>query len=184
MLNYWYKKFTPFVAGILVCGAMIIVSGCADDEPETSGATQTQPEPTPATQTTSATADSARVADSLARVAESLKAQQTAKASSAEASKPQNAMPKHERLTPEYGVYTVQIGSYDSREAATPFLNKLSADGLDPYIIDEMVSTGGSENLVYRLRFGKYETKDEAHNRGSEVALKYELDYWVDNYRH
>ena len=92
-------------------------------------------------------------------------------------------MPPHPRLEPEYGFYTVQIGSYDSRESAQPFMDKLSAEGLDPYLIDEVIDVDGQEKLVYRLRFGKYETKDEAHNRGSEVALRYRLDYWVDNYK-
>jgi len=77
----------------------------------------------------------------------------------------------------------VQIGSYDSRELAQPFMTKLQSEGLEPYMLDDMITENGEERLVYRLRFGKYSSKDEAHNRGSEVALRYELDYWVDNYK-
>ncbi|MFQ5608461.1 MAG: SPOR domain-containing protein [Candidatus Zixiibacteriota bacterium] len=124
-----------------------------------------------------------RVADSIQQVNDSIAAVELAVAESLAAAEAEEA-PPHESLSTEWGTFTVQIGSYDSRELATPFFNELVGEGLDPYIIDEVAYVGGDERIVYRLRFGKYSSKDEAHNRGSEVALRHRLDYWVDNYRH
>lgn len=92
-------------------------------------------------------------------------------------------MPSRKGLVIEPGIFTVQIASYDNGQDAQPFFNKLTGEGIEPYIIEELALFGDEERVVYRLRFGKYGSKDEAHNRGSEVALRYELDYWVDNYR-
>ncbi len=121
------------------------------------------------------------VQDSLTRVAKAL-ADSVAAAEAAMPKEPE--MPPHPQLQVEWGTYTVQIASYDSRELAMPFFNKLQAEGRDPYILDEVVEENGEERIIYRLRFGKFSSKDEAHNKGSEVALVNELDYWVDNYKH
>lgn len=120
------------------------------------------------------------LADSIQRVNDSIVARE---AEIAESLATVEEMPPHPTLEIQWGAYTVQIGSYDSRELATPFYNKLVAEGLDPYILDELATIDGEERVVYRLRFGKYDSKDEAHNRGSEVALRHELDYWVDNFK-
>lgn len=120
------------------------------------------------------------VADSIQRVNDSIAERE---AEFAESLATAEAMPPHPSLEIQWGVYTVQIGSYDSRKLALPFFNTLVAEGLDPYILDELADINGQERIVYRLRFGKYGSKDEAHNRGSEVALRHELDYWVDNFK-
>jgi len=164
------------VASRVVLGAMLIivgsvVTGCADKEKEEAAKKEVL-------RVEQARQDSI-LQDSIVRVAQ-------AKADSIAAA--EAAIPK-EPVTPpgpqiEWGTYTVQIASYDSREAALPFFKTLEAEGREPYILEEVINENGGDKTVYRLRFGKYSSKDEAHNKGSEVALVHELDYWVDNYKH
>ena len=166
---------TVAIAGF--CSVATALAGCSsgDDEAQAELAKQ------------QADAAAQRVADSIEQVNDSILLAEQVVADSlaaiAEAEALAAEMPAHQSLETQWGVYTVQIGSYDSRELAMPFYDKLVARGLNPYLIDEMAIIDGEERIVYRLRFGEYSSKDEAHNRGSEVALKYELDYWVDNLR-
>lgn len=170
-MNPGSKKL--FALGFLLALTMM-VSGCADNSEE--GAQSESAAESAAEYTEAAAVDSA--IDSAAEVVAEAVVEEVPEVTEAPA-----PMPRHESLEVEYGTYTVQIGSYDSRELAQPFLAKLEAEGLEPYLIEELVTVDGEERLIYRLRFGKYSSKDEAHNRGSEVALRWELDYWVDNYK-
>ena len=161
------------LAGLLAVG-LFAFSACSSGEDEAAQAAQA------ALELQQAEEAARLVADSIQLVSDSIAARE---AEIAESLAVVEAMPPHPRLEIQWGAYTVQIGSYDSRELALPFYNKLVAEGLEPYIIDEMATINGEERVVYRLRFGKYDSKDEAHNRGSEVALRHELDYWVDNFK-
>ena len=181
---YFYAHNVLRFAGVALLALALTLSGCADSETdkgaETSGkATQVNAEePVETAMDEAADSDTAGDSSVMATMEEPVEPV-------VEEEPPDSPeMPPHEGLSVEYGTYTVQIGSYDSREKAQPFMDKLAAEGLEPYLIDEVVNINGEDRLVYRLRFGKYDTKDEAHNRGSEVALRYELDYWVDNYKH
>ncbi len=172
-----YNGKSVMCAGLLCLafGALVggsFVTGCADKKKEEAAKRE-------AARLEQVRQDSI-LQDSLAKVAQ-------AKADSIAAA--EAAIPKEPPMPPqpkiEWGTYTVQIASYDSREAAMPFYNVLEKEGREPYILDETVTDkNGEEKIVYRLRFGKFSSKDEAHNKGSEVALVHELDYWVDNYKH
>lgn len=167
-----------FIAGLLIVSTAVIV-GCADSSDE---GTQTGE----ATEQVALDAKRAldRAADSLAAaVADSIEMAAAVEPEPEPEPEIAEDMPRHGSLEVEYGTYTVQMGSYDSRELAQPFMDKLAAEGREPYLLDELVEINGEERMIYRLRFGKFSSKDEAHNRGSEVALLHELDYWVDNYK-
>jgi SPOR domain len=178
-MNFNGMKQTRFsAAGVKVSVVMLamiglIVVGCADKEKEEAARQEVL--------RLEAERKDSILQDSIVRVAQAL-ADSVAAAEAAIPEEPE--MPPHPTLAIEWGTYTVQIASYDSRELAMPFYNKLEAEGREPYILDEVITENGEEVVVYRLRFGKFSSKDEAHNKGSEVALVNELDYWVDNYRH
>ncbi|MBN4056966.1 SPOR domain-containing protein [bacterium AH-315-J21] len=168
------KRLRKVLLGVtLVALTGFVGTGCADKEKEEAAKQEVL-------RLEAVRADSI-LQDSLVRVAQVL-ADSVAAAEAAIPEEPE--MPAHPSLQVEWGTYTVQIASYDSRELAMPFYNKLEAEGREPYILDEVVEENGEERIIYRLRFGKYSSKDEAHNKGSEVALVNELDYWVDNYKH
>lgn len=169
------NRFLLVIALAGLFGAFVI-QGCADSE-EKAEAEAVVEEPAVTPEAASAVADSIAEAEAQAQVeAEAILEEEEVASESA-------AMPSREGLTAEPGVFTVQIASYASRELAMPFYERLQAEGKEPYLLDELITIDGQESVVYRLRFGRYDSKDEAHNRGSEVALKYELDYWVDNLR-
>ncbi len=178
-MNFNGKKQNKFGAsGIRISVIMLmfmglVVAGCADKEKEEAAKKEEL-------RLETVRKDSI-LQDSIMRVAQAL-ADSVAAAEAAIPEEPE--MPPHPELAVEWGTYTVQIASYDSRELAMPFYNKLKAEGRDPYILDEVINENGEDVVVYRLRFGKFSSKDEAHNKGSEVALVNELDYWVDNYKH
>ncbi len=167
-----YHSWIIWAGAITVC--LFAISACSNAEEEAALAAQA------ALELQQAEEAARLVADSIQRVNDSIAAREVEIAESLATAE---EMPPHPSLEIQWGTYTVQIGSYDSRELATPFYNKLVAEGLDPYILDELALINGEERIVYRLRFGKYGSKDEAHNRGSEVALRHELDYWVDNFK-
>ncbi|HSG99674.1 MAG TPA: SPOR domain-containing protein, partial [candidate division Zixibacteria bacterium] len=128
------RQIGHWLSVVALVAALGAVSGCAED-PAPEPAVNTQPK-----ETTAAAVDTPE-----APIVVAAKPVVT---------EPEPEMPPHERLSPEYGVYTVQIGSYDSRERAQPFLAKLAAEGLEPYLIDEVITANGEERLVFRLRFG------------------------------
>ena len=161
--------FVCLVFGAIVAGS--VIGGCADKKKEEAAKQE-------ALRVEQARQDSI-LQDSIVKVAQA-KADSIAAAEAAIPEEP--PMPPQPKI--EWGTYTVQIASYDSREAAMPFYNVLEKEGREPYILDETVTENGEDKIVYRLRFGKFSSKDEAHNKGSEVALVHELDYWVDNYKH
>ncbi|MCH9031420.1 MAG: SPOR domain-containing protein [candidate division Zixibacteria bacterium] len=171
VMTFYFPIFAVLLA------LTVIAIGCADSEEELAKLEQRRLDSIATEDSLAAIvrAEQQRVQDSIRTVEDSL----TALAEAEEAAK----MPSRKGLVIEPGVFTVQIASYDNSEDAQPFYGKLSGEGLDPYIIEVVALFGDEERLVFRLRFGKYDSKDEAHNRGSEVALRHELDYWVDNYK-
>ena len=170
-MTFYFPVFAVLLA------LTVMATSCADSEEELARIEQIRLDSIAVEDSLDAIvrAEEQRVQDSIQTVADSV----VALAAAEEAAK----MPSRDRLVIEPGVFTVQIASYDNSADAQPFYNKLSGEGLDPYIIEELALFGDEERVVFRLRFGKYGSKDEAHNRGSEVALRHELDYWVDNYR-
>ena len=75
------------------------------------------------------------------------------------------------------GIFTIQIYASPSRQDALEWLNKLKKHSISDGFISEQVVR---DEIWYRVRFGKYTTKQEAR----ETAMKYGFTQtWIDRIR-
>lgn len=86
----------------------------------------------------------------------------------------QFSMPQPTGPVPEKGIFTVQIYSSPSREDAESWLGQLKAKQVPNAMITEQEVKG---RTWYRVRYGKFETKDAA--RASALELGYSQS-WID----
>ena len=86
----------------------------------------------------------------------------------------QFSMPQPKGPVPENGIFTVQIYSSPSREDAESWLGQLKARQAPNAMITEQEIKG---RTWYRVRYGKFETKDAA--RASALELGYSQS-WID----
>ena len=72
-----------------------------------------------------------------------------------------------EELTPESGIFTVQVSSFPTTEEASAFARKLERKGFEPYVTAAEIPGRGT---WHRVRVGNYRTKDGAEGLRSRLA--------------
>ena len=84
----------------------------------------------------------------------------------------QSATPAAAQPTPkasESSIYTLQLGSFKSKNAASSFSRSLSAKGYKPDIVKIAVPNNG---ITYRVRLGKYKNPKDAQKMVAELVKK------------
>jgi len=75
--------------------------------------------------------------------------------------------------------FTIQIAAESDHESAKQAVDKYKMAGFDAYIQE---ITTASNKTMYRIRIGKYTTREEADQDAQRIELEYGLDPWITKY--
>ena len=76
--------------------------------------------------------------------------------------------------------FTIQIAAESNRETAQQSVNKYNTAGFDAYIQE---ITTESNKIMFRVRIGKYITREEADQDAKRLELEYGLNPWITKYQ-
>jgi len=99
----------------------------------------------------------------------------------AKTAKPQGArgLVKAEGLSADPGGYTVQVWASSHKEVAQDIASQMISRGYKAYTQKTEVP---GEGLVYRVRIGAFDSHQEALAVKEEIANRYGMEGWIDNY--
>lgn len=75
---------------------------------------------------------------------------------------------------------TIQVAAESNLEAAQQSVNNYKMAGFDAYIQEV---TTASNSVMYRVRIGKYITREEADQDAKRLELEYGLSPWITKYQ-
>lgn len=76
--------------------------------------------------------------------------------------------------------FTIQIAADSNRESALQVVNRFTSAGFDAYIQETITSTN---QTMYRIRVGKYETRDDAELDANRIQNEHGMDTWITKYQ-
>lgn len=76
--------------------------------------------------------------------------------------------------------YTIQVAAESNSDAAAQHVNRLISAGHDAYFLE--YNTADNKTL-YRIRIGKYETREDALKAADKIANDIGLQTWVTQYQ-
>jgi len=74
------------------------------------------------------------------------------------------------------GVFAVQLGSFQQVERARIFSENLAAKGYQPYILNSAMPDG---TMTYRVRIGRFVTREEAMSLAGRIEAKEKISVFV-----
>ncbi len=90
---------------------------------------------------------------------------------------PSQSTPRPAILSPlAKGAFTVQLGSFQQDERARIFSENLAAKGYQPYITKNTMPDG---TITYRVRIGRFATREEAISFASRIESKEKISVFV-----
>lgn len=90
------------------------------------------------------------------------------------------ATPSSQQQTTDDGIYTIQIAAESKLESATGLVKRFKEAGFDAYIQEYSTS---SYQIVYRVRVGKYLSREEASQIAKTIENEYGLSTWITKYQ-
>lgn len=81
----------------------------------------------------------------------------------------------------EEGRFTVQVSSWRTRQAAERDAQRFRNHGYDAYVQEAYLADRGE--TWYRVRIGRFTTKEEGHQLANDLTQLLEDGYWLDSYR-
>ena len=82
--------------------------------------------------------------------------------------------------SPAQANFTIQIAADSNRESAQQVVNRFTTAGFDAYIQETVTSTN---QTMYRIRVGKYETRDDAELDANKIQNEHGMDTWITKYQ-
>lgn len=76
--------------------------------------------------------------------------------------------------------FTIQVAAESNREIAQQSVNKYNTAGFDAYIQEITTETN---KIMFRVRIGKYMTREEADQDAKRLELEYGLNPWITKYQ-